>query len=338
MNITLAITRPHVAKVVKEILEALQWNVLPHPPYSPDIAPSDYHMFRSMTHGLAEQHFTSYQEAKNWVDVWIASKDEEFFSTRNPKLQRPVFWSLRYSLHQADEDNAYLQATTPNKSQRLALHVLPHLDHPASAGPSCPACGSSDGCLGHRYWSCPHIRPLVREAFQVVGRPPDLQAWIFGIDLVDDELAILASAKSRINQYFIQVGLGQAIEDPVIVWRRTLSRIIAQPYSSIGYISNNCIVIVNEQFLIFMNITIAITRPHVAKVVKETLEALQWDVLHHPPYSPDIAPSDYHMFRSMTHGLAEQHFTSYEEAKNWVNVWIASKDKEFFSTRNPYAA
>ncbi|UYV67697.1 SEPT7 [Cordylochernes scorpioides] len=57
-----------------------------------------------------------------------------------------------------------------------------------------------------------------------------------------------------------------------------------------------------------------IARPHVAKVVKETLEALQWDVLPHPLYS-----SDYHMFRSMTHGLAEQHFTSYEEAKNWVN-------------------
>ncbi|UYV75796.1 hypothetical protein LAZ67_13001380 [Cordylochernes scorpioides] len=72
------------------------------------------------------------------------------------------------------------------------------------------------------------------------------------------------------------------------------------------------------------------SRPHVAKVVKETLEALQWDVLPHPLYSPDIAPSDYHMFRSMTHGLAEQHFTSYEEAKNWVNVWIASKDEEFF--------
>ena len=71
-------------------------------------------------------------------------------------------------------------------------------------------------------------------------------------------------------------------------------------------------------------------RPHVAKVVKETLEAIQWDVLPHPPYSPDIAPSDYHLFRSMTHGLAEQHFTSYEEAKNWVDSWITSKDGEFF--------
>jgi len=33
--------RPH-AKVVKKYLETFKWDVLPHPPYSPDIAPSDY--------------------------------------------------------------------------------------------------------------------------------------------------------------------------------------------------------------------------------------------------------------------------------------------------------
>lgn len=71
--------RPHVAKVVKTYLETLKWDVLPHPPYSPDIAPSDYHLFRSMTHGLAEQHFRSYEEAKNWIDAWIDSKDGQFF-------------------------------------------------------------------------------------------------------------------------------------------------------------------------------------------------------------------------------------------------------------------
>ncbi|GFX33124.1 mariner Mos1 transposase [Trichonephila clavipes] len=70
--------RPHVAKVVKKTLEA-QWDVLPHPPYSPDIAPSDYRLFRSMIHGLAQQLFTSYEEVKNWVDSWIAHKDEKCF-------------------------------------------------------------------------------------------------------------------------------------------------------------------------------------------------------------------------------------------------------------------
>ncbi|UYV73196.1 hypothetical protein LAZ67_10002163 [Cordylochernes scorpioides] len=79
---------------------------------------------------------------------------------------------------------------------------------PSSAGPSCPACGSTDGSLGHRYWSCVSIRPLVWETFNIVGRPLDFQAWIFGTGLEDDELAILASAKSRIYRYFVQVGLG----------------------------------------------------------------------------------------------------------------------------------
>jgi len=40
---------PHVAKVVKTYLETLKWEVLPHP-YSPDVASSDYHLFRSMAH------------------------------------------------------------------------------------------------------------------------------------------------------------------------------------------------------------------------------------------------------------------------------------------------
>ena len=32
-----------------------------------------------MAYGPAEHNFTSYEEAKNWVDPWIASKDVEFF-------------------------------------------------------------------------------------------------------------------------------------------------------------------------------------------------------------------------------------------------------------------
>jgi len=32
-----------------------------------------------MAHGLADQHFWSYEEVKNWIDSWIASKDDQFF-------------------------------------------------------------------------------------------------------------------------------------------------------------------------------------------------------------------------------------------------------------------
>ncbi|EFN88609.1 Histone-lysine N-methyltransferase SETMAR, partial [Harpegnathos saltator] len=71
-------------------------------------------------------------------------------------------------------------------------------------------------------------------------------------------------------------------------------------------------------------------RPHVGKIVKATLEALGCDVLTHTPYLPDIAPSDYHLFRSMTHGLSDQHFNNYEEIEKWLNEWVASKDESFF--------
>ena len=65
--------RPHVAKPVKTYLETLKWEVLPHPLYSPDLAPSDYYLFRSMPHGLADQYI------EKWLASWIASKYKHFY-------------------------------------------------------------------------------------------------------------------------------------------------------------------------------------------------------------------------------------------------------------------
>jgi len=40
--------RPHVSLAKRQKLLQFGWNVLPHLPYSPDIAPSDFHLFRSL--------------------------------------------------------------------------------------------------------------------------------------------------------------------------------------------------------------------------------------------------------------------------------------------------
>lgn len=71
-------------------------------------------------------------------------------------------------------------------------------------------------------------------------------------------------------------------------------------------------------------------RPHVAKLVKNTLGSFGWEVLPHPPYSPDVAPSDYYLFRSMSSALAGQRFYSYDSVKNWLETWISSKTSSFF--------
>ncbi|CAF1688347.1 unnamed protein product, partial [Adineta ricciae] len=49
--------RPHVAKLTREKLLKLGWITLPHPPYSPDLAPTDYHLFRSLSNYLSEKKF-----------------------------------------------------------------------------------------------------------------------------------------------------------------------------------------------------------------------------------------------------------------------------------------
>jgi len=37
-------------------------------------------------------------------------------------------------------------------------------------------------------------------------------------------------------------------------------------------------------------------RPHTAEATVETVQQAGFELLQHPPYSPDLAPSDYHIF------------------------------------------
>ena len=71
--------QPHVAIPVKNYFENSVWEVLPHPPYSLDLAPSDYHLFRSMQNALTRMRFTSEQSIKKCLDSFLASKPTQFF-------------------------------------------------------------------------------------------------------------------------------------------------------------------------------------------------------------------------------------------------------------------
>jgi histone-lysine N-methyltransferase SETMAR len=41
-------TRRHTSLRTREHTTKMGWRVLPHPPYSPDLAPSDFHLFGSL--------------------------------------------------------------------------------------------------------------------------------------------------------------------------------------------------------------------------------------------------------------------------------------------------
>ena len=52
--------------------------------------------------------------------------------------------------------------------------------------------------------------------------------------------------------------------------------------------------------------------------------------LNHPPYSPDLAPSDYFLFRVMKKFLRDKRFSSDEEVKEAVTTWFEEQSKDFF--------
>jgi len=43
-----------------------------------------------------------------------------------------------------------------------------------------------------------------------------------------------------------------------------------------------------------------------------------------------LVPSDYHLFSSLNHALAERHFDSYEDVRKWLNEWFVSKEIFFW--------
>jgi len=57
----------------------LKFKVVPHPPYSPDLAPSDFWFFPKLKEILKGQHFSSEAKVEAPVCKWISSHSETFF-------------------------------------------------------------------------------------------------------------------------------------------------------------------------------------------------------------------------------------------------------------------
>ena len=54
---------------------------MPHPPYSTDLAPSDYHLFRLLQNHLNGKTFDSNEAVKNEFIQFFASKNQTFYGS-----------------------------------------------------------------------------------------------------------------------------------------------------------------------------------------------------------------------------------------------------------------
>ncbi|EYC00226.1 hypothetical protein Y032_0117g680 [Ancylostoma ceylanicum] len=71
--------RPHVSQKTSQKLSDLGCEILPHPPYSPDLSPTDYHFFKHLDNLVKGRVFKDQTDAENAFREFIASKTPDFY-------------------------------------------------------------------------------------------------------------------------------------------------------------------------------------------------------------------------------------------------------------------
>ena len=69
-------------------------------------------------------------------------------------------------------------------------------------------------------------------------------------------------------------------------------------------------------------------RPHTAAHTVDTRDR-KFGVLKHPPYGPDLAPSDFHFFGPVKEHLQGQKFADDNEVMEVVQSWLKAIPKSF---------
>ena len=71
-------------------------------------------------------------------------------------------------------------------------------------------------------------------------------------------------------------------------------------------------------------------KPHTSKITRQKLEEFGWEILRHPSYSPYLAPSDYHLFRSLGNHLVKKQFDDQAQLKSDLENFFSSLSSKFF--------
>jgi len=70
---------------------------------------------------------------------------------------------------------------------------------------------------------------------------------------------------------------------------------------------------------------------HTSHQTIETLSNTGFEMIAHPPYSPDMAPSDFYLFQHLKKHLRGQKFENADELRTFVEEFFQSKTSDFFS-------
>lgn len=73
-------------------------------------------------------------------------------------------------------------------------------------------------------------------------------------------------------------------------------------------------------------------RPPAASLTRDLEHRFWWEVFEHAAYSPDLAPSDFHLFEPLKKQLGGRNFRTYDEVQQAVVMCLQNLDSYFFYT------
>ncbi|GFX56114.1 transposase [Trichonephila clavipes] len=89
--------------------------------------------------------------------------------------------------------------------------------------------------------------------------------------------------------------------------------------------------LVNKRVVVFHQDN---ARPHTSVVTRQKLWKLDWKVLMRPPYSPDLAPNDYHLLLALQNFQRDKKLGSIEDYENRILEFFANKVQYIYEGGN----
>jgi len=179
--------RPRYNAQTQEAMRSLKFTVVPHPPYSPDLAPSDFWLFPKLKETLKGQYFSSVDEVEAAVRKWIRSQPENFFVDgmnkwieRLKKMCSPKWWLCwKISVHRVSSgfgglDVRVLVQTRPKPSDFSGEKFLSAPSFGGEVKPSVP-CRKFAACKRTQKWrGSRHFRQNSR---QFIAHSSTFRCW-----------------------------------------------------------------------------------------------------------------------------------------------------------------
>ncbi|UYV63572.1 hypothetical protein LAZ67_2004768 [Cordylochernes scorpioides] len=383
--------RPHAARTTQTLLENFKWEIFTHPTYSPDLAPSDFHLFPALKLHLGGEHFANDDEVQAEANHWLRRQDTAWYNSGIKKLlQRYQKCLDRNVSPKIDEDftssdteardgsnvslrckatgapppeihwrrenhkkfsdggkevkgdtlnitkvsrldmGAYLciasNGVQPSVSKRIMLNVNYRSVHPDhnTGQLRLPFC-----CPMERGGGA--IAPLVNHISEF---PLVLHGYRSGSGLTKSLPYFALQTKVTISAGRVMAIVFWDCKDVLLVdylppnttvnaarYCEVLTKLKAAIKRKRPGLLSRKVLLVHDN-----------ARPHAARTTQTLLENFKWEIFTHPTYSPDLAPSDFHLFPALKLHLGGEHFANDDEVQAEANHWLRRQDTAWYNS------